>query len=97
MADTPKVAVFMGAGLLSGTLPDGRPCLYYGGVVRRTSPHKVALEFTQRAVDGCDALEARGELRTRRRSRTVRLLGRGDGRHHADVARGMCGDREALK
>jgi hypothetical protein len=59
-----RVATFMGLGMLSGALPDGRPIVYYGGVVRIPKAdvpdeQRDAFEsFGEQAVAGLKALRS---------------------------------------
>jgi hypothetical protein len=61
MSDTEEIA----KGLLSGTLPDGGPCIYFGGVRRIPDPHgpidepAYVEEFAAMASEGYTALASR--------------------------------------
>jgi hypothetical protein len=67
MAVMTKVAAFTGVGLLSGMLPDGRRCTYYGGVRRIVSPPDESLpkeqltEFIVAATAGVEMLRSRSD------------------------------------
>ena len=65
MADDPtKVVALHGVGLVSGTLPDGRPCQHYGGVFRFKGPADnpdAAKAFVEGAMAGVEALRNRGD------------------------------------
>ena len=65
MADDPtKVVALHGVGFLSGTLPDGRPCLHYGGVFRsKGSPEdpETVKAFVEGALAGVEALRTHGD------------------------------------
>lgn len=61
-----KGAKFNGVGLLAGELPDGRPCVYRGGVVRIVHPHgqsdaDMFTEFAALANAGVNALRVRSD------------------------------------
>ena len=65
MADDPtKVVALHGVGLLSGTLPDGRSCVHYGGVFRfkgLAENPEAAQAFVEGALAGVEALRNRGD------------------------------------
>ena len=65
MADDPtKVVALHGVGFLNGTLPDGRPCLHYGGVFRfkgSADDPEAAKAFVEGALAGVEALRNRGD------------------------------------
>lgn len=60
-----NTATFAGVGLLSGTLPDGRRCTYYGGMRRIVSlldeslPKEQLTEFIVSATAGVEQLRLR--------------------------------------
>jgi hypothetical protein len=67
MREPTKTTVFTGLGLLSGVLPDGRQCVYHGGVVRipkhdlPVQPKRVFEKFAEQALQGVEALRSRGD------------------------------------
>jgi hypothetical protein len=56
-----RIAEFKGPALFSCTLPDGRRCVYFGGVHRFPVDDKAGFKaFTDMAVAGSEALQASG-------------------------------------